>query len=231
MCPKEKNSNNSRASWDIKTERPEELCKEPSEYWTNERIQATLKAKNQARIQHKLSARTLEHLRVREPRILDMAPCNHLVLDIGCGLGFSSDILLEEGNTVVGIDLIQDMLESSLSREHMDFFSKAGLYHLVLASAVHPPFRDQEFSHAISISALQWVRDEKDMQGLASELSRVINREGYLSFQYYPQSREAMLEFGNLIKDAGFEGGFIIDDYKNPKKRKVFLIMKKKEIK
>jgi 2-polyprenyl-3-methyl-5-hydroxy-6-metoxy-1,4-benzoquinol methylase len=41
----------------------------------------------------------------------------YLILDLGCGSGFSSEVLIEKGFRVIGMDLLLDMLSKSFDKK------------------------------------------------------------------------------------------------------------------
>jgi hypothetical protein len=48
-------------------------------------------------------------------------------------------------------------------------------------------------------------------------------------FQFYPKNKEIMENIGKIItQNTAFQGNFIIDNPNNPKKRKIYLLLKKK---
>ena len=214
--------------WEIANQRPEEKFDHPRGYWTKERILRLLKAKGQARIQHKLSSTTLNHLYQHFGSFEALEEENITAIDIGCGLGFSVDILLDQGMRVVGIDLLEDMISLSLQRPSIRTAIKAGQFHLVLANATHLPFRKKVYSIALSISAVQWIIDSEDIRRFAQDLHLVLENQAHLAFQLFPKSKVSLKQFGMTIQRAGFEGGIVIDNPDNPKKRRFYIIMKKK---
>nr|MDO8111207.1 class I SAM-dependent methyltransferase [Candidatus Sigynarchaeota archaeon] len=215
-------------SWEIEGNRPEDQYTHPAEYWTAEAIARLLKAKGQARIQHELAIKALNNLSAQFPGILEIEGSGPVAIDIGCGLGFASDVLVDAGFTAVGIDIINDMLLLSSKREAVAENGKRGRYHRVLASATSMPLRSGVFDIATSISALQWLNTAGAMQSFASELDRVASPRCAITFQHYPRSSDQMMELGTTIKQHGFEGGILVENVKNPRKRKIFLLARKR---
>ncbi|MEX2683460.1 MAG: class I SAM-dependent methyltransferase [Candidatus Sigynarchaeota archaeon] len=214
-------------AWEIENERPEDVHEHPGEYWTPEAIASLLKAKGQARIQYKIAARALNGIGQHFPDFFENESDCPLALDLGCGLGFTSDILVEAGFTAVGVDVLVDMLSASRTRKHVLVNASRARYHRVLASATALPFRDAPFTLAASISALQWLSNPQNQQALATELARTCMPGACVAIQQYPRSSSEMVELGREIKQKGFSGGILVDNPENPRKRKVFLLARK----
>jgi SAM-dependent methyltransferase len=213
--------------WEIKNERPEDVHDHPGDYWTPEAIAKLLKAKGQARIQYKLAARALNGIGEQFPDFFEQESECPLALDLGCGLGFTSDILVEAGFTAVGIDVLVDMLAMSGARDAVTSNAGRARYHRALASATALPFRCATFDLAASISAVQWLLTPEEVQALSAELARTCTAGASVAIQHYPHSSEEMVALGSAIKREGFSGGILVDNPKNPRKRKVFLLARK----
>jgi len=67
------------------------------------------------------------------------------------------------------------------------------------------------------------------LNNLIISFHRILKPNGKVIFQFYPKSNLIMEKIGSTFKKKNyFEGNFIIDNIKNPKKRKIFLFLKKK---
>src|SRR5271157_51656 len=214
-------------AWDVQGDRPEDLFETPGEYWTPEAIERLLKAKGQARIQHDLAAKTLTNHSGQFPGILEIEGSSPVALDIGCGLGFASDMLVNAGYTAIGIDILVYMTLLSSSRAPVKYNASRGRYHRVVASATCMPFRAVMIDLAISTSALQWLGKTDQEVAFAASIARVITTGGAIAFQYYPRSSQDLIQLGATIKQAGFEGGVLVENVKNPRKRKNYLLARK----
>ncbi|MBN2151792.1 MAG: class I SAM-dependent methyltransferase, partial [Candidatus Lokiarchaeota archaeon] len=186
-----------------------------------------LKAKGQARIQHRLAARALNGLAERFPGSFEMECECPLALDLGCGLGFTSDVLIEAGFTAVGVDVLVDMLSASGARGAVAANAGRARYHRAMATATALPFRDATFALAASVSAVQWLSAPGELQALSGELARTCKPGACIAIQHYPRSSSEMVELGSAIKRGGFNGGILVDNPENPRKRKVFLLARK----
>ena len=197
----------------IKKERPEEVYKDIREYYTNETLIKYAHSKSIMRTQEKITKRVLE--------LLDFKNINKLILDAGCGPGFTSFYLKRQGFEVVSIDLIDDFLK---------VYDMTNL-NPITSDMTWCPLRPNKFHAIISISALQWIyREVNDlkaserMRNLVESFNSILKRKGTIIIQFYPKNAEIMKKIGKFFIDyAPFEGGYIIDNDKNPKKRKIYL--------
>ena len=203
-------------SFNIKTKRPEEIYQNIFEYYKDEQVMKYSTSKSMMGIQEKITLRALE--------ISSIQP-KELILDAGSGCGFSSIVLNELGFDVVSLDIIRKLL-------YYYYFPELNP---ILADMCLTPFRDETFGAIISISALQWIYSdlhnphmEYDIIKLINSFYRILKQNGKVIFQFFPKNSEFMERIGTLFqKDNLFSGNYIIDNIKNPKKRKIFLFLKK----
>nr|MDO8115564.1 class I SAM-dependent methyltransferase [Candidatus Sigynarchaeota archaeon] len=219
--------------WFIENERPEEKYGHPAEYWTDERIERLLQAKGQARIQQRIARSALDHVKKQFPSLWNASckPASRegmlLALDAGCGLGFSADVLVHDGCTVIGIDIIPAMLRGTMHREISAANVQRGRYHPCMASMLNLPFRPEIVDIEVSISAAQWMDTDKERRSFSDEARRVLRNKGKIAIQFYPKSKDEMMRLGTTLKQAGFQGGIVIDNPDNPRKRKVYIVMER----
>ena len=83
------------------------------------------------------------------------------------------------------------------------------------------PSEAPTFELAASISAVQWLSTPEEVQALSAELARTCTAGTCVAIQHYPHSSEEMVALGSAIKREGFSGGILVDNPKNPRKRKV----------
>ena len=204
-------------NFNVKKKRPEEIFEKVSDYFTGEILRAYANSKNIMRIQEKITIRALE--------LLDLKKKEALILDAGCGAGFTAMYLNEIGFRSVALDIIGNFLQ---------YYDISSL-NPVNADMCFTPFKPNTFDAIISISALQWVfRDinDKNMHFLLKNLSKsffhILKPNSRVIFQFYPKSKVLMETIGKTIADnTGFTGNFVIDNPNHPKKRKIFLLLDK----
>lgn len=165
------------------------------------------------RIQEGLTGRGLELLK----------PENGLSLDVGCGTGFSTEIIRDTGLPVVGLDISEDMV--GLAR-------KKGLDVLV-GDFKSLPFRSGVFQSAFSISTLQWItgKDEKEIREkygeTAREIYRVLKKGGRALVQFFPATAGELDIASREFRKAGFQG-YLVEENMGKEKRKYILLSKSK---
>ena len=204
-------------SFNIKRKRPEDLFENVSDYFNAETLTNYAESKSIMRTQKKITIRALE--------LLDLKNTHSLILDAGCGPGFAAAYLNELGYKTVALDIISEFLRYY----DIEYLTP------ILADMCYPPFKPDSFDSIISISALQWI-----IRNVESESERLILTNLFVSFyqilkpkskmivQFYPKSTVIMDYIAEIINNkTSFEGNFIIDNPNNPKKRKVFLLLRK----
>jgi SAM-dependent methyltransferase len=208
---------NDKFYFDIKKKRPEELFEGVKDYYTSENIRNYAKSKSMMRIQEKITVRALELLEIKASRFR--------ILDAGCGPGFVALYLKELGFDIVALDIISEFLK----------FYNLNEVNPIAADMSYLPFKSNSFDAIISISALQWIfRDinNRKMEDLLIKLTKsfykALKYNHKAVFQFYPKNYKIMEKVGKIFRDnTNFKGNFIIDNPNNPKKRKIFLLLKK----
>lgn len=217
-CPLEYSVDmNSDFNFEIKRKRPEEIYEKVSDYFKGEVLSNYAKSKSLMRIQEKITARALE--------LLELKDKNLLILDAGSGPGFTSIYLQEVGYQVVALDIIPDFL----------YFYDIKEINPVIADMCFFPFQSNTFDAIISISAIQWIYrdliDEKMRNKLillAKDIEMLLKPGSKAIFQFYPKNSMIMEAVGKIFaNNTTLNGHFIIDNPNNPKKRKIFLLLKK----
>jgi len=203
--------------FNIKRKRPEELYENALEYFKNDTLSNYAKSKSIMRTQRKITLRALEIMELKE---------NHcLILDAGCGPGFVAMYLNELGHKTIALDIISAFL---------NFYDIKDLKP-ILADMCYPPFQPSIFDAIISISALQWIYKDSNLEkkrldliGVFKSFYSILKPNGKAVFQFYPKNKIILDDIGDIIaENTKFKGNFIIDNPNNPKKRKIFLILKK----
>jgi len=197
--------------WKVKIERPEEVYGDPSLYYTEEEVERYARSGGMRRAQERIAHRILELLELKKGSKL---------LDLGCGVGFTTKVYQEEGYEAIGLDILPKMLEKAkekgLKVKEGDMRELSKL------------FEREEFDAVVSASALQWMKEREDLKKLASGIRYVLKRGGKLVIQFYPKSEEELWKMARIFKGQGFEGEIVIDNPNSPRKRRIYLSMKAK---
>jgi len=203
--------------FNVKRKRPEENYNDVRDYYNKERISSYATSKNMRKIQEKITIRALE--------LLDLRKNNALILDAGCGPGFTAMYLDIIGFKVISLDIISD------------FFKYYNIKELnpVTADMCFIPFKSGTFDAIISISALQWIyKDIHDtfnrnkFINLTKSFERILKPESKIVIQFYPKNEIIMKDIGKIFTEhSNLKGTFVIDNPDNAKKRKIFLYLKK----
>ncbi|CAM3982325.1 class I SAM-dependent methyltransferase [Lederbergia lenta] len=90
------------------------------------------------------------------------------IIDIGCGDGYGSKLLMEQGYHVIGIDISEEMIR--LAKENNENI------HFITGDVQDLPFRDESFTGVIAINCLEWTKDPfKSLY----EIHRITKNGGY----------------------------------------------------
>lgn len=203
----------------VKRKRPEELYDKVTDYFKGDILKNYARSKSLMHIQEKITIRSLE--------LLDLKSKNGLILDAGCGPGFTSIYLKQIGYHVVALDIISNFLSFYDIRE----------LNPLAADMSFLPFQPNIFDAIISISALQWIYRELKNEtmeykliNLAIGINNVLKPNSKAIFQFYPRSNLIMESIGKIFtKHTDLIGNFIIDNPHNAKKRRIFLLLKKEK--
>ena len=141
--------------------------------------------------QHALTARCLD-LVLAGPQ----STTPRLVLDLGCGCGFSSAALrrrLPAGSVVVGVDISLDMLATCTAAERIG------------GSMARLPLRSGPlFDAAISVSALQWLETPADLLECFLVLRSCCTAAARAVLQFYPKDKQHAAATIAAARQAGW---------------------------
>jgi len=201
----------------VKKQRPEETFGSVIDYFDESRCSEYSQSKSMMRIQRRITLRALE--------LLEIPKGNLLILDAGCGPGFTSFYLNDLKYTLIALDLIPYFLK----------YYDMRIINPISADMCFLPFKPSIFDAILSISALQWVYREINNQkmnfnliNLIKSFYNVLKPNSKAIFQFYPKNTAIMDSIGKIItNNSRFKGNYIIDNPENPKKRKVFLMLQK----
>lgn len=156
----------------------------------------------------------------------------YLMLDLGCGTGFSSEILAENGFRVIGVDILKDMIYKAKQKKIR--YEKDTHIEYVQSDINYLPFKDDSIDHVISISAYNFIIDptttskEKIIRltQTAQDLNAIIKDHGRLVLEFYPNDEQELNLFKSSFTNNGFDG-FMIKQNPNQKSGQTFLLLKK----
>jgi 18S rRNA (guanine1575-N7)-methyltransferase len=156
----------------------------------------------------------------------------YLVLDLGCGTGFSSEILSENGFRVIGVEILKDMIFKAREKKKDD--EKPLDIEYILSDINNLPFRANSINHIISISAYNFITHsltilkEKEilLEQTARYLNEVLKNHGRFILEFYPSDEQELNLFKSSFINNGFDG-FIIKQHLNQKSGQTFMLLKK----
>ncbi len=159
---------------------------------------------------------------------------SNLILDLGCGTGFSSEILIEHGFRVIGVDILFDMI--SRAREKKRIYENYKDMELILADINFLPIKTNIIDHIISISSYNFItygtsnygEKVKLLNDTAKYLKKILKKQGRLIIEFYPKDDKELNIFNKSFINNGFEG-FMIKSNPKQKSGQTFLLLKKKE--
>ena len=164
----------------------------------------------------------------------DLLVGNHyIILDLGCGSGFSSEILVDSGYRVIAIDILIDMLsKAKIKKKTLE--NKRNL-ELILADINTLPLRTASINHIISISAYNFIisgteiiRDKfKIVNNTAIFLKKVLKPKGRIIIEFYPKDEKELDLFVSCFNNNGFDG-FMLKKNQAQKAGQTFLLLKKR---
>ncbi|TXT67198.1 MAG: SAM-dependent methyltransferase [Promethearchaeota archaeon] len=157
---------------------------------------------------------------------------NYLILDMGCGTGFSTEVLFNLGFNVVAIDILMDMLERAYQKKVCRY--EKSLEELLLASISMLPFKPQIFDFILSISAYNFIIHNKSeiksikrvLNDTARTLSCILKEKGRMVIEFYPHNEKELHLFVSSFISNNFNG-FYIKDNPDQTGGQTFLLLKK----
>ena len=159
---------------------------------------------------------------------------HNLILDLGCGTGYSSEVLIQNGFRVVGIDILNDMLSKARQKKQLskDFLS----LELILADINFLPIRVSSVDHIISISSYNFItyglenfgEKVKLVNDTSKYLNKILKQNGRIVIEFYPKDDQELKMFNKSFINNGFDG-FVVKNNPNQKSGQTFLMLKKKK--
>ena len=172
-------------------------------------------------------ATTQRHLAERALHLLELRPgVPALLLDVGCGTGYSGQPLEKAGHTWVGTDISESMLEAARAPTRRRDVVCADV-------GVGLGYRKGVFDGAVSISAVQWLcvatRPEHDPLKRCRKFFRglhaVLAPNAHAALQVYPEEPSHMEMLRDAALYAGFDGGLVVDYPASERSKKLFLVL------
>lgn len=201
--------------------RPEELHPDSAAAYFDETSQSYAASSSLQATQLALTSRCVDML-LRLPPTPAASP--RLVLDVGCGCGFSSTKALQElqrhtqtagAAHVLGFDLSFEMLRN---RRQPDRNS------LICADMARMPFRPGKlFDAVISVSVLQWLASHTELLAFFHQLRRSCALHARAVLQFYPSSSEHAALAAPAAREAGWGTARLLCCFPEKKARKWFL--------
>ncbi|MEJ2295063.1 MAG: methyltransferase domain-containing protein [Candidatus Lokiarchaeota archaeon] len=156
----------------------------------------------------------------------------YLVLDLGCGTGFSSEILAENGFRVIGVDILKDMISKAGQRKKN--YDRRLDIEYILSDINNLPLRTKSIDHIISISAYNFITHpitilkEKEiiLFQTARDLNEILKNHGRFVLEFYPIDEKELNLFKSSFINNGFNG-FMIKKHPNQNSGQTFLLLKK----
>ena len=157
-----------------------------------------------------------------------------LILDLGCGTGFSSEILIQHGFRVIGVDILIDMI--SRVREKKRIYENYKDIELILADINFLPIKANIINHIISISSYNFItygtsnygEKVKLLNDTAKYIKQILKQQGRVIIEFFPKDDKELNIFNKSFINNGFEG-FMIKNNPKQKSGQTFLLLKKKE--
>jgi ubiquinone/menaquinone biosynthesis C-methylase UbiE len=158
---------------------------------------------------------------------------HYIIVDLGCGSGFSSEILVDGGHRVIGIEILIDMLSKAKTKKKISE-NKRNL-ELILADINYLPLRSASINHIISISAYNFIiygtetiRDKfKTVNNTAMYLKKILKPKGRIVIEFYPKDEKELELFTSSFNNNGFDG-FMIKKNLAQKAGQTYLLLKKR---
>lgn len=196
--------------WKVKNNRPEEILESAEEYYNEEEIENYSKSGGMKRAQQEIALETLDLIEINK---------KDKILDVGCGVGYTMEVFSSLKYKIEGIDLMQGMVDKA---EEKGFRVKQGDM-----KNLNNVIKKESYDIIISISALQWIKNKEDLFNVAKSFFYILKKQGKAIIQFYPKSKKEFLQVAEIFKKSNFYVEEIIKNENNPRKRKVFLILKK----
>jgi 18S rRNA (guanine1575-N7)-methyltransferase len=170
--------------------------------------------------------KTQRHLAERALHLLDLRQPGAMLLDLGCGTGFSGAPLERAGHVWIGLDVSEGMLKAARAPSRRRD---------LLCADIGAPLwlRKRVFDGAVSISAVQWLchatkaghDPAKRVRQFFRGLKAVLIPGARAVLQVYPEQQGDMVLLRDKAVDAGFTGSLVVDYPRSERSKKLFLVL------
>ena len=204
------NKKKKEEGWKVKNNRPEELLQNAEEFYTQEEIENYSHSGGMQRAQQEIAFKVNDLIEIKK---------KEKILDIGCGVGYTMAVFSSLGYRVEGVDLMQGMIDKA--KKNGFNVKQADMRNLKKV------IKKESYDILISISALQWVKKEEELEEVAESFFYVLKKNGKAIIQFYPKSKNELMKVKEIFSKANFNAREIIQNENDPRKRLVFLILEK----
>ena len=121
----------------------------------------------------------------------------HIIADIGSGTGFSSELLLKNGNFVYGIEPNKEMREAG--ERYLSTFKN---FRSIDGTAEHTSLKDRSVDYILAGQAFHWFNNEETYQ----EFKRILKPNGWLIILWNDRQVDAtpfLIDYEKLLLDFG----------------------------
>jgi len=196
--------------WKVKNERPEETIRDPKKFYSTEEVKRYANSSGMQNVQEKIAKRILNLIDLKK---------GSKILDMGCGSGNTALVYKSAGLNVIGLDLIQEML---------DFTKKKGIQTVKGdMRELTDLFESESFDGIASASAMQWIKNRVDFLAVASGVFHALKKGGKAVIQFYPESEIELNSSKAAFQKIGFKTDVIVDNPDNSRKRVIYIIARK----
>ena len=106
----------------------------------------------------------------------------HVIADVGCGTGLLAEILLENGNTVIGVEPNLEMRKAG-----EQYLSQFASFRMVAGSAESTTLPDASLDFVVAAQAFHWFRPELTRK----EFSRILKPGGWAVLIWHDRDTES----------------------------------------